>query len=121
MTAASGHLVRRDFEAPDERRTYNKLVLDLVSLNGLTVSRNVYQPGWHWSKSIWPLVRTEGCPVRHAFYMVSGHMKVRMNDGAELEFGPGEVGIVPPGHDAWVVGTAPVELIDFGGDIARYP
>jgi len=121
MTAASEHLVHRSFEAPDEKRDYDKLVLDLVSLGGVMVSRNVYQPGWRWSLSIWPLVRTEGCQVRHAFYMVSGRMRVHMNDGSELEFGPGEVGMVPPGHDAWVVGTEPVELIDFGGNISSYP
>ena len=121
MTAASEHIVRRSFEAPDEKRVYDKLVLNLVSLGGVMVSRNVYQPGWRWSESIWPLVRTQGCQVRHAFYVVSGNMRVHMNDGAELEFGPGEVGIVPPGHDAWVMGTEPVELIDFGGNIASYP
>ncbi len=121
MTTTSEHVLRRSFDASDEKRTYDKLVLDLVSLGGVTVSRNVYQPGWRWSASIWPLVRSDGCQVRHAFYMVSGHMRVHMNDGAELEFGPGEVGIVPSGHDAWVVGQEPVELIDFGGNIAAYP
>ena len=27
-----------------------------------------------------------------------------MDDGSEDEFGPGEVSLLPPGHDAWVVG-----------------
>jgi hypothetical protein len=121
MTVAAEPILRSSFEAPDEKRTYYKLVVDLVSLGGMTVSRNVYEPGWRWSESIWPLVRSEGCQVCHAFYMVSGHLRVQMNDGAELEFGPGEVGIAPPGHDAWVVGTDPVELIDFGGNTAAYP
>jgi hypothetical protein len=31
-------------------------------------------------------------------------MKVVMDNGTEMEFGPGGVGIVPPGHNAWVVG-----------------
>ena len=39
---------------------------------------------------------------------------VRMNDGSEAEFGPGDVGSIPPGHDAWVVGDEPFISIDFG-------
>ena len=35
-----------------------------------------------------------------------------MDDGTEQDFGPGEVAIVPPGHDAWVVGGRPFIAID---------
>ena len=35
-----------------------------------------------------------------------------MNDGSEKEFGPGDLGMIPPGHDAWVVGDEPVTGID---------
>jgi hypothetical protein len=38
-----------------------------------------------------------------------------MDDGAEEEFGPGDTGIIPPGHNAWVVGNEPVVAIDFTG------
>jgi hypothetical protein len=37
-----------------------------------------------------------------------------MDDGSEAEFGPGDVGSIPPGHDAWVVGDEPFIGIDFG-------
>ncbi len=47
--------------------------------------------------------------------MVSGRMKVVMDDGTEDEFGPGDVAIIPPGHNAWVVGDEPVVTIDFTG------
>jgi hypothetical protein len=40
---------------------------------------------------------------------------VRLDDGSEDEFGPGEVSLLPPGHDAWVVGKEPVVLIDVLG------
>jgi len=42
-------------------------------------------------------------------------MRIRMDDGSEEEFGPGDVGYVPPGHNAWVVGNEPVVGIDFTG------
>ena len=43
------------------------------------------------------------------------HLVVRMDDGSEHEFRPGDAGIIPPGHDAWVVGDEPVVFIDFQG------
>jgi uncharacterized cupin superfamily protein len=42
-------------------------------------------------------------------------MKVVMDDGTEEEFGPGDVAVVPPGHNAWVVGNEPVVSVDFTG------
>jgi hypothetical protein len=38
-----------------------------------------------------------------------------MGDGTEEEFGPGDTGVIPPGHNAWVVGNEPVVAIDFTG------
>lgn len=54
-----------------------------------------------------------GCQVAHLFHVVSGRMGVRMDDGAEDEYGPGDAGSIPPGHDAWVVGEEPFVAIDF--------
>jgi quercetin dioxygenase-like cupin family protein len=42
-------------------------------------------------------------------------MKVIMDDGTEGETGPGDTAIIPPGHNAWVVGTDPCVAIDFTG------
>ena len=43
--------------------------------------------------------------------MISGRLHVRMDDGKE-EYGHGDVGSLPPGHDAWTVGNEPVIWID---------
>lgn len=48
-------------------------------------------------------------------YQISGRMHVVMDDGSEAEFGPGDVGLIPPGHDAWVVGNEPVVAVDIQG------
>ncbi len=44
-----------------------------------------------------------------------------MDDGSEGGFGPGEVSLLRPGHDAWVAGDVAVELIVISGmaDYAR--
>src|ERR671911_149121 len=54
-------------------------------------------------------------------YMISGRFKVVMDDGTEEEFGPGDAAVIPPGHNAWVIGNEPVVAVDFTGlkDYAR--
>ena len=48
-------------------------------------------------------------------YMISGQMTVRMDDGEELTYGPGDFMIAPPGHDAWIVGDEACVVIDWQG------
>jgi quercetin dioxygenase-like cupin family protein len=80
-----------------------------------TVGRFTLQPGWKWSQHVKPVVKTQLCESTHFAYHISGRLRVRMSDGTEQEIGPGEVSLVPPGHDAWVVGNEPVVLIDWSG------
>jgi hypothetical protein len=47
-------------------------------------------------------------------------MRVRMDDGAEDEAGPGDFFKVMPGHDAWVVGSEACIVVDFGASIEQY-
>jgi hypothetical protein len=47
--------------------------------------------------------------------MISGRLKVMMDDGSEEKFGPADTAIVPPGHNAWVVGNERYISIDFTG------
>ncbi len=37
-----------------------------------------------------------------------------MDDGSEVEIGPGDAYAIPPGHDAEVVGDEPCVNVDFG-------
>jgi mannose-6-phosphate isomerase-like protein (cupin superfamily) len=99
----------------DEVKTFPLGKVELVTLAGVTIGRATMQPGWRWSQSVKPLVKTERCQVAHTGYMVSGRLRVAMADGAEQEFGPGEAFAIPPGHDAWVVGDEPAVNIDFAG------
>ena len=62
-----------------------------------------------------PIVGTSSCELAHTAVVISGRMRVRMNDGTEAEFGPGDAHYVSPGHDAWVVGEEPLVVIDFTG------
>ena len=38
---------------------------------------------------------TDSCQAAHFGYVLSGHQKVVMDDGSELDFGPGDVVAIP--------------------------
>jgi hypothetical protein len=81
----------------------------------VTFGRLFLQPGWKWSECVKPIAQTPSCQAAHLTYHISGRLHIRMDDGTELEFGPGDVSHIPPGHDAWVVGNEPVIAIDIMG------
>lgn len=100
---------------PDEVRKFEKGKLQLVKFSNGTVGRAVFEPGWKWSKHVKPIAKTKSCEAPHFQYHATGVLHVKMDDGTEFDVGPGEVSMIPPGHDAWVVGVEPVTLIDFQG------
>ena len=95
---------KKTLSAPDEQRSFDKGNIELVTLGKVTFGRATLQPGWRWSTCVKPIVNTKSCEASHLQYHVSGRLRVRMDDGSEDEFGPGEVSLFPPGHDTWGVG-----------------
>ncbi|MCU0579466.1 MAG: cupin domain-containing protein [Desulfobacterota bacterium] len=106
---------------PDEERLFPKGKLELVKIGGAMVGRATFQPGWKWSDSVKPLVNTKSCEAPHFQYHISGTLRVLMDDGTQVDCRPGDVSLLPTGHDAWVVGNEPVVVVDFQGmvDYAR--
>lgn len=115
MPTKSKAMEKKTLNSPDETRTFEKGKVELASLGEITFGRANFEPGWRWSESVKPIVKTEYCEAPHVSYHVSGRLRIRMADGTEQEFGPGDVGVVPPGHDAWVVGNEPVVVVDISG------
>jgi uncharacterized cupin superfamily protein len=113
----------RDFRKPDEVREFPKGRLELIKIGGATVGRAVFEPGWKCSTSVQPLVNTKSCEAPHFQYHVSGILRILMDDGTEFDCRPGDVSLLPSGHDAWVVGSEPAVVVDFQGmiDYARAP
>ncbi len=106
---------KKNLFTPDERRLLDKGVIELATLDGVTFGRATLQPGWKWSTSVKPIVKTDSCEVAHLQYHIAGLLHVKMDDGNWEEFGPGDVSHIPPGHDAWVVGNEPVVVLDIAG------
>ena len=107
----------KSFGKPDEVREFPLGKVELINIGGATIGRATFQPGWKWSTSVQPLVKTNTCEAPHFQYHVSGRLKVKMDDGTVLECKPGDVSLLPMGHDAWVVGKEPAVVVDFLGMI----
>ena len=103
------------FDAPDETRVFEKGKFELVKIGGMTVGRASYEPGWRWSAHVGAGTGERSCQVEHVGLVVSGRAKVLMDDGREIEMGPGDLFSVPPGHDSWVVGDEPYVSLHFMG------
>jgi hypothetical protein len=112
----------KSFDSPDEVRPFEgNGQAEVVKVAGRAIGKGTFEPGWRWSENIKPIAGTDSCQVSHLGYVMSGRMKIFMDDGGEAECGPGDVVAIPPGHDAEVVGDEACVLIDFGefGDYAK--
>jgi quercetin dioxygenase-like cupin family protein len=115
--AAMAKMARMSLDRPQETRPFEQGMgkLELVNLEAGPVGRATFEPGWRWSEHVKPIAGTESCQAAHLGYYVSGRMKVVTDDGQEMEFGPGDFAVIPPGHDAWIVGDQPCVVIDWQG------
>ena len=112
----------KNFDSPDEVRQFEgKGHADVVIVGGRTVGKGTFEPGWKWSENVKPIAQTDSCQVALLGYVLSGVMRVYMDDGSGGDAGPGDVVAIAPGHDAEVVGDEPCVFLDFGefGDYAK--
>jgi quercetin dioxygenase-like cupin family protein len=110
-------LVRMSLDSPEEIRQFDGGTgrLELVNLDAGPVGRATFLPGWRWSEHVKPIAKTDSCQAAHLCYFVSGQMTVVMTDGEQLTYGPGDVAIMAPGHDAWIIGDEPCVVVDWQG------
>jgi len=97
----------KSHKSPDETRTPKMTRIEVVRLEGFTLGRFNFEPGWRWAEGIKPVVGSESCQNSHVGYAVSGQITVRLNDGTTRTISGGESYTIPPGHDAWVDGNVP--------------
>lgn len=110
-------LVRMSLDSPEETRPFEGGTgqLEVVNTPSGAVGRATFGPGWKWSEHVKPIAKTDSCGANHTCYFVSGRMHVVMDDGEEIDYGPGDFGVIPAGHDAWTVGDEPCVVIDWQG------
>jgi hypothetical protein len=115
--ATEAKAVLKSFGTPDEVREFPQGRLELIKIGGATIGRAVFEPGWRWATSVQPIAKTASCEAPHFQYHVAGVLRIHMDDGTEFDCRPGDVSLLPSGHDAWVIGDAPAIVIDFQGMI----
>lgn len=106
---------KRNLDNPDELTTFERGEARIVQLGELSFGRTILEPGWHWAEHIGPRVGTPSCQFPHFMLVVSGRMRIVMDDGTIHDVGPGDVVDVPPGHDGWVTGDEPFVSHDIAG------
>lgn len=108
-------LESKNFDTPDEVLEFPLGRGEVVDIGDGKVLRITLQPGWKWSEHVKPATGTDLCEAPHFQYLISGRIDGVMADGAEFSAAPGDVIVLPSGHDAWVVGNEPVVSVDWGG------
>jgi mannose-6-phosphate isomerase-like protein (cupin superfamily) len=99
----------KTFDRPEEHATKGGVEIDVVQLGDMKVKRVTYPPGWKYSTQM----GATRCQDTHVGYTVSGHMIAELEDGTQLELGPGSVFVIPAGHDGWVTGDEPCTIVQF--------
>ena len=109
----------RRFEQPDDRQSGSLSEVDTVRLNSLTFMRATYAPGWRWSTHVGPTIGQASCQIEHIGTVESGRLRVTFPDGRTMNLAPGDLFLIPPGHDGEVEGDEPwVSLQLKGGPAA---
>lgn len=92
----------------------------LANAGAAAVLRGSFEPGWHWAADVAPLAGTTSCQVHHLGYVLTGSMRIRLDDGTERDIAAGDLYDLPAGHDAWVTSDVPCEMVDFSPEATRY-
>ncbi len=92
----------------------------IANAGAASLMRTVFEPGWRWSNDVAPLAGTPTCRIHHLGYVLSGSMRIRLEDGSETDLRPGDLVDIPAGHDAWVTGDVPCEMVDFAPEATKY-
>jgi quercetin dioxygenase-like cupin family protein len=114
-------LAKKSLDSPDETRDLSGMgKVDVVKIGESKATRSTFKPGWRWSTHVKPIVGGDSCQVLHQGVVIAGRLGVKSNDGSEVEYKAGDVWVIQPGHDAWVVGNETFVAIDLSPAAAEY-
>ena len=71
-----------------------------------------FDVGAKWSSDLKDYAGTETCLLPHVALVLSGVLRVKKDDGSEMDFGKNDIMLLPPGHDR-TVGDEPCVFVEF--------
>ncbi len=108
--------ILRRFDSPDEVRVFEKGQYEIIHINGTSVGRATYEPGWRWSEHVGARLGQSRCPVEHLGYVLRGAATAAFDDGRIVELRAGDLFYIPPEpHDSWVIGDEPYVALHMMG------
>ncbi|HKY48364.1 MAG TPA: cupin, partial [Acidimicrobiia bacterium] len=81
----------RNFDQPDEVIEVEKVRSESINIGGMSITRDIHQPGWRWSQDLKPMVGTEWCETHHLGYVLKGQLHILMKDGTEFDCRAGDL------------------------------
>jgi hypothetical protein len=115
MEDVMASLDSENIDAPHQTRPFREHGhMDVVTVGDFTLGNGTFEPGWRWSADVKPIAGPDACRIRHTGICVTGRMGVRMDHGTQCRIGPGDVVLIEPGYDAWVIGDEACVMDDTG-------
>ena len=111
-----GRINVKRFNAPDETRSFPRGQAALLKFGTDVVGLASFEAGWKWSKDVMPLAGTQSCKAAHSCYVLSGRMRIVMDDSEAVAVSAGDFA---PSHPARRVGAGQRDLPDGGLHRAR--
>lgn len=111
----TGMIQRKSFGTPDEiTQPWEKVKNEWVEVLGKKIGRTTVEPGWTWRQHAARVAGSDRCPHWHVKLFLSGRFAVAYAGGTEAVFEAGDIAVIEPGHDAWVVGDEPAVYLSLG-------
>ena len=92
MAMTRKSIEKKTLNSPDDVITFDKGKVELATVGTVTFGRASLEPGWKWSESVKPIVKTEYCEAPHVQYHIYGRLRVRMVNVGRTGVWPGRCG-----------------------------
>jgi len=104
------------FDRPEHLLVFDSGRLEVITVGGKTIGKGSYAPGWRWSHCTAPSAAARGGPAETVGVVLSGQARVQ-SQGNEVDLNPGDFfhTVIASGHDEWVVGQRPCEILYLSG------
>jgi len=105
------------FDRPEQLLVFDSGRLEVITVGGKAIAKGSYAPGWRWSRCAAPAAAARWGSAEAVGVVLSGQARVVSHEGTEVDLNPGDFfhTVFTNGHDEWVVGQRPCEILYLSG------